>query len=174
MRANLDGRVGMGIFEAKHIGAFSKAEDARERYYAQCQHNMAVTGTPLCYLSIFVGTQKWEMFEIPADADYQAELISRETEFWGLVESRVRPRDIGEAETTVMAVDAMREVDMTDNNAWTAYAADWLDNKAAEKKYKKADKELKELVEDDVRRAHGRGVEINRAKNGALRVKESK
>ena len=171
LRANLDGRVGLGIWEGKHVNAFAKPEEVREKYYAQCQHNLAVANAPVCYLSVFLGTMKWEMFEIDEDPEYQAELLAREIEFWNFVTTDTAPPMVEDSGMTALPVDDMRECDMTGNNVWASAAADYLENQKAAADFKKADETLKGLVEGDVKRAFGHGVEINRAKNGALRIK---
>ena len=61
---------------------------------------------------------------------------------------------------------------MTGSNAWASFAAVWLENKAAAKKHTTATKELKALVEADVKKASGHGIAINRAKNAALTIRE--
>ncbi len=173
MRANLDGwafgKGGVSIFEAKHVSAFAKDGEIVDRYYPQLQHCMAVTGAGHTYLSVFFGNSKWAMFEISASPEYQAQLIAREAEFWGHVERGERP---GEAEdkSITIALDDMREVSMTGNNAWASGAADWLENQSGAKVFKTAEKELKELVEADVKLATGHGIKIARSKNGAMRI----
>ena len=59
---------------------------------------------------------------------------------------------------------------MSGSNAWASAAHDWAENNAAVKVFKQAEKTLKELTEDDVKLAHGHGVKVSRAKNGALRI----
>ena len=61
---------------------------------------------------------------------------------------------------------------MASNNAWASAAVDYLEHQTAAKKFTAADKALKGLIEPDVKRAFGHGVEINRAKNGSLRIKK--
>ncbi len=173
MRANLDGAVGgtgqKCIFEAKHVSAFAKDGEIVDRYYPQLQHCMAVAGADKAYLSVFFGNFKWAMFEISANKGYQEQLIAREAEFWGHVERGDRP---GEAEdkSITIPLDDMREVSMTGNNAWASGAADWLENQSGAKVFKVAEKELKELVEADVKLATGHGIKIARSKNGAMRI----
>ena len=176
MTANLDGiaqtKEGPAVFEAKHVNAFSKSDDVIERYYPQVQHYMAVTGLPLAYLSVFVGTQKWECFSVGADKEYTTRLITREAEFWGYVERDEEPPD-KPSEAAPVQIEKLREVDMTGSNEWASFAADWLENAAARKKFESAAKGLKGMVEKDVGLAFGHGVSVNRAKNGALTVREN-
>ena len=173
MRANLDGFCAGGIFEAKHTGAFSKPEEIVSRYYPQLQHNMLVAGVETAYLSVFFGTLKWEWFTVEADPEYQAELMAKEAEFWAHVEKDVEPENRA-ASTVSIALDDMREVVMTGSNEWASAAADWLENKAAAKRFDTASKRLKGLVEPDVKLAAGHGVQVKRSKNGSLSITEMK
>ena len=171
LTANLDGRVNFGIFEAKHVNAFTKSEDVRAKYYAQCQHNMQVTGTGFCYLSIFIGSHHWEYFDIIEDPEYQADLLKREIEFWNLVETDTPP-DLETPGTCIapLAIDAMIEVDMAKSNSWCTAAADYLRDKDAAKTFKTAGNTLRGLVEDNVKHAFGAGVAIKRSKDRKLRI----
>ena len=173
MRANLDGRVDGGIFEAKHTNAWAKEDEVVSKYYWQMQHCMNVSKAALCYLSVIFGNMKWAYFEIPADAEAQANLIEREAEFWSHVKNDTPP-DAHEAVVINISLDDMREVDMAGSNAWSANAGVWDENEAAAKAFKAADKELKALVEPDVKLAFGNGVKATRAKNGALTLRRMK
>jgi predicted phage-related endonuclease len=173
MRANLDGRVDGGIFEAKHTNAWAKEDEVVSKYYWQMQHCMAVSKAPLCYLSVIFGNMKWAFFEVKADAEAQAHLIEREAVFWRHVENDTPP-GAQEAVVIDIALDDMREVDMAGSNAWAAHAGAWDENEAAAKAFKSADKELKALVEPDVKLAFGNGVKATRAKNGALTLRRMK
>lgn len=174
IRANLDGMIGDAIFEAKHVNAFTDMDACQEKYYPQLQHCMAVTGAPMAYLSVFFGNHKWDYAEIPFDADYADELISAEFSFWVLVETDTPPDESNLAVIAPPSLNEMREVDMTGNNAWSYAANDWIAHRGAANAFRKAEKILKELMEPDMRRAYGHGVEINRSKNGALRIKDQK
>ncbi len=184
MRANLDGWIIEevaeqephlpAILECKHVNQFSKDDEVVTRYFPQLQHYIAVTNTMLAHLSVFVGTFNWKCFAIGRDPDYQAELIRREEQFWRYVTEDTPPPDMDAVEPPKVAFDDMREVDLTGSNEWAAFAADWRESAAAAKTFNAAAKGLKDLTEADVKRAYGHGVETNRAKNGALRVKETK
>lgn len=172
MRANLDGLCEGAIFEAKHVSAFAKPEEIVTRYFPQLQHNMAVAGLRLAHLSVFYGNHKWEPYEVEADPDYQSDLIEREAEFWRHVEMDLQPED-QDSKAVAIALDDMREVEMTGHNAWASHAGAWLDNKDAAKAFKDADKEIKALVEDDVKLAFGHGIKATRAKNGAITIRSA-
>ena len=173
MRANLDGRVDGGIFEAKHTNAWAKEDEVVSKYFFQMQHCMAVVKAKRTYLSVIFGNMKWAYFEVPADGEAQAHLIEREAEFWRHVENDTPP-DAHGAVVIDISLDDMREVDMSQSNAWAAHAGAWDENEAAAKEFKTADKELKALVEADVKLACGNGVKATRAKNGALTIRRMK
>ena len=58
------------------------------------------------------------------------------------------------------------------NNAWAVAAADWLEYRTAAKTHAVACTAIKSLVEDDVARAFGHGIEAKRSKAGALTISE--
>lgn len=160
------------VFEAKHTGAWSKPDEILARYAPQLQHNMAVCGSSLSFLSVIYGNAKWEVYEVAADWMYQEELLEAERRFWDCVQNGGLPAT-PEAPAAPRPV-ATREVDMSGSNSWTAHAADWLASKGAAKTFDTAAKELKALVEADVSRAHGSGVQIKRSKSGSLTITELK
>ena len=69
---------------------------------------------------------------------------------------------------------ATRELSFEGNNAWASAAADWLETNQAAKTHASACKTLKELLEEDVSRAFGHGIEAKRSKAGAITIKELK
>lgn len=173
LRANLDGRVGLGIWEGKHTNSFRKKDEVFEAYYPQCQHNMMVLDAPLCYLSVLKGNGDWHYFEIEEDRAYQAQLLEREREFWNFVTTDTPPENI-DAGMEPVALDNMRVVDMAGVNSWADAAHDFLNNSDAASVYEKAKKTLKELVEADVKEASGHGVVVTRNAKGALTPKKEK
>jgi predicted phage-related endonuclease len=158
------------VWEAKHCSAFTKADEVLERYMPQLQHNMAVTKADSAVLSVIFGNGKWECFEVASDWMYQDELLEAEMRFWACVQT-------GEAPVPFPAPRApkpmgVREVCLEGNNAWASHAADWLDSRDAARKHAAATSGLKELVEVDVARAFGHGLEAKRNKAGAVSIKE--
>jgi predicted phage-related endonuclease len=169
-RCTVDGRVGDTIWEAKHTNAFARPDEVLERYMPQLQHNMAVTGYQQAVLSVIFGNHKFEIFEVAADWLYQIELVDAEQRFWDCVlsgeepvavEPPPPPRPIG-----------TREVSLEANNAWASAAFDWLKHRDAAKTHAAACASIKSLVEDDVARAFGHGIEAKRSKSGAITIKE--
>ena len=168
----LDGFVeaGEAVFEAKHTSAFSTPEQVLERYMPQLQHNMAVTGVSRAILSIIFGNHKYEIIEVPSDWLYQLELLDAEQAFWNCVVSDEEPVPV-EVPPAPRPIGT-REVCFEGNNAWAAAAVDWVEHRDAAKKHAAAAGLIKSLIEDDVTRAFGHGVEAKRSKSGALILRE--
>ena len=171
-RCNLDGFIGnrRAVWEAKHTGAFTKSDEVLERYMPQLQHNMAVAKTDLAVLSVIFGNHKFEIFEVASDWLYQLELLEAELDFWDCVQTGRQPvpfvappspRPIG-----------IREVCLEGNNAWASAAADWIDHREAAKRHAASIVRIRDLVEPDVARAFGHGIEARRSKAGAISIKE--
>lgn len=171
-RCNLDGLIvdRNAVWEAKHTGAFTKSDEVLERYMPQLQHNMAVAKCDLALLSVIFGNHKFEIFEVASDWLYQLELLEAELDFWDCVQTGRQPvpflappppKPIG-----------IREVCLEGNNAWASAAADWIDHREAAKRHAASIVQIKDLVEPDVARAFGHGIEAKRSKAGAISIKE--
>tara|TARA_R100000231_G_scaffold2492_7_gene4501 strand:+ start:5729 stop:6340 length:612 start_codon:yes stop_codon:yes gene_type:complete len=99
MMANLDGFVlnqdlkTIGVFEAKHVHAFTKDDSILEKYYAQIQHYMIVSNLPQAWLSIIFGNNKWKSFHVQADKKFQKKLIKAEEMFWQHIINDEEPAD---------------------------------------------------------------------------------
>jgi predicted phage-related endonuclease len=168
----LDGFVerASAVWEAKHTSGFAKGDEVLARYAPQLQHNMAVAGADRAILSVIFGNGKWELFEVASDWLYQEELLEAETRFWRCVEDGVPPATVSAPPPPRPL--GIREVSFEGSNAWAAAAADWLRHRDAAKKHVAAVMSLKELVEDDVARAFGHGIEAKRSKTGAISIRE--
>ena len=68
----------------------------------------------------------------------------------------------------------MIEMDMTGSNAWAFHAEEWLMRYEGAKLFETSKKEIKALVEPEVRLAYGHGIKANRSKSGAITIKEMK
>ena len=171
-RATLDGYVEdkSAIWEAKHVSAFSKPEDILTRYMPQLQHNIAVMGADSAILSVLYGNHKWECYEVAADWMYQEELLEAERAFWACVLDGREP--CAAPPPPAPKPIGVREVCFASSNAWAVAAADWLAHGDAAKKHTQAVKTLKDLIEDDVARAYGHGIEAKRSKAGAISIRE--
>ena len=171
-RCTLDGLVSAknAVWEAKHTNAFVKPEDVLERYMPQLQHNMAVAKADRAILSVIFGNQKFEIFEVASDWLYQLDLFHAERTFWACVQNGTPPAP-APIPSTPKAV-GVREVCLNGQNSWAAAAADWLAHREAAKTHSTACVQIKALVEDDVARAFGHGIEAKRSKSGAITIRE--
>ena len=171
-RCTVDGLIegADSIWEAKHTSAFAKPEDVLERYMPQLQHNMAVTGYEKAALSVIFGNHKFEVFEVAADWLYRIELVEAEQAFWECVLSGKEPVAV-EPPSPPRPIGT-REVCLEGNNAWASAAADWLEYRAAAKLHSSACTSIKSLIEEDVSRAFGHGIEAKRSKSGAITIRE--
>lgn len=171
-RCTLDGYVSSlnAVWEAKHTSAFTKSEEVVERYMPQLQHNMAVMKSPRAVLSVIFGNARWEVFDVAADWLYQEELLIAEARFWDCVRSGERP--VAVTPPPAPKAVGVREVSLEGNNLWASAAADWLEYRPAARLHAAAATLLRELVEDDVSRAYGHGIEARRNKAGAISIKE--
>lgn len=164
-----------GPFEAKHVSSFTPdpINWAIAQYTGQIQHQLIVTGTDNAILSIMVGMKEPELVKFTLDHFWAEAYIARCKEFWSYVETDTPPPG-AEPMPVSIPIEAMREVDYSTSNEFGSFAAQWLETKLAAKSFQEAEKELKKLVEPDVRKAHGYGIEITRSKAGALTIKEKK
>ena len=168
----LDGFVAAedAVFEAKHTSAFMTSEQVLERYMPQLQHNMAVTGAPRAILSVIFGNHKYEMIEVASDWLYQLELLDAEQAFWTCVLSGEEPVPADPPPPPKPV--GTREVSFEGNNAWASAAVDWLEHRDAAKRHAAASGLIKSLIDDDVTRAFGHGIEAKRSKAGAIIIRE--
>lgn len=174
----LDGLVNYegspAIFEAKHVGAFNyKLDTIVERYQPQLQHCMAVAGANHALLSVISGNSKHDWIAVESDPFYQQQLIDIEIAFWRAVESGVAPARTAAIAAPVSA-KTLAIADMSASNEWGAAADDFLRTKLQAQTHEKAKDTLKSLIPADAWKARGAGIEVERDKRGALRIKELK
>lgn len=174
MRASLDGYIenDNAIVECKHVNDFSKMDDLVVKYFPQLQHNMAVADSKRCYLSVFFGSGRHDWRKVERDDAYIATLIPAEEAFWNHVVMDI-PIDSAKTIEAPALVPATRDVDMSQNNTWAVSAANWLMLKDQAKEFETAGKDLKALMEPDMRRGHGHGIEIVKDGRGCT-IKELK
>lgn len=178
LRCTLDGiafsrsvNATLGVWQAKHVNAFSKMEEVVARYTPQVMHEMIVTGFHRAILSVIIGTDKYEAVEIERDEFFASAYIDRCIKFWRHVETDTPP--VEGAPLPVPEPPAKyRTVSMQGNNAWAMHAGDWLANATAAKLFDASAKALKGMIEADVGEASGHGVMVKRDKRG-LSIKET-
>ena len=137
-----------------------------------CSTTWRWPGVERAFLSVIFGNHKYEVIEVAADWLYQLELLEAEEDFWDCVVTGREP--VAAAPPVPPRPVGTREVCLEGNNAWAAAAADWLDNREAVKVHQAATKTIKQLVEEDVGRAFGHGIEAKRSKSGAITIRELK
>ena len=79
------------LVECKHTNAFTNSKKQADKYKAQIQHYLMVTGYSKLYFSAFYGNMKWEALEITADAEFQEQLLNAEILFWHFVQTKKEP-----------------------------------------------------------------------------------
>lgn len=175
MTCTLDGYIASrpAVFEAKHVNPFGEIDGVVQRYMPQLHHQMHVLGVSEAILSIFVGTQRHEVYSVALDEFYLAALIEREEAFWAACVTGTPPISMPTIAPPIPQ-EAMRSVDMQGNNEWASLAADWIANKKPAAAFEKAAKSIKALMLPDMGEAYGHGLRCTRAKNGNLSVREAK
>jgi len=157
------------VLDAKCVGQWRKLDEVISYYTPQLIVQRDCTGAANASLLIIHGGSEPVEYPVTWTAGYEADVWTRLDEFWDCVTSLTPPCELPAA---LAPVPAVRTVDMSGSNSWTAEAATWLLNKSAAKDFDAAARELKALVPADAVRCHGGGVEINRNKAGSLSIKE--
>ena len=98
MYAHIDGVVRWqytenAILECKHTNAFSNPQKCLDKYIAQIQHYMMVSGFNKAYMSVFFGNMKYDIIEVEANEMFQKKLIAAEVLFWYYVKNKKAPPD---------------------------------------------------------------------------------
>jgi len=171
--ATLDGWDDMipAPIEAKHVGGFEPRERVVERYTPQATWQMICTGARQVVLSIIEGGREPALEVVPWDETYAAELWRRAEAFMECVRNLTPPVVFA---PVAAPVKAERVVDMKGSNAWAEHAGLWLKHRAGAKAFSGAEKEIKALVPEDAKRAHGHGIQAARDKAGRLSIRPAK
>ena len=135
LRATIDGKtVYQGkpcVVEAKHIGAFSKVDEAVQRYMPQIHIQMHLTECRQAILSILHGTQNYEWVHVEFDDDYWKHVYARLESFHACVLFNQPPHDL--APISGPTVSEFKPYDFTVNNEWCVHEGAWTDNQTAAK-----------------------------------------
>jgi predicted phage-related endonuclease len=169
IRSTLDGYDDQEgrVVDAKLLNQFTpdKGNWIIDRYGWQMVHQMATVQCDKGSLYISIHMAKPYRVDWERDHFQEAMYIDRVRQFWSYVEQDKEPPGAPPVEAPV-PVELMRELDMTGNNEWGSFAAQWLENADAAKKAEAAIKGLKGMVPKDVSRAHCPTVELIRKANG--------
>lgn len=122
-------------------------------------------------MSVIFGNHRFEIFEVGSDWLYQQELLEAEAAFWECVQSGREP--VAAVPPAAPKPIDTREVCLEGNNEWASAAVDWLQHREAAKKHAAATTILKGLIQDDVSRAFGHGIEAKRNKLGSITIRET-
>ena len=98
MYAHIDGVVRWqytenAILECKHTNAFSNPQKCLDKYIAQIQHYLMVSGFKKAYMSVFFGNMKYDIIEVEANEKFQTKLTAAEVLFWYYVKNKKTPPD---------------------------------------------------------------------------------
>lgn len=149
------------VVECKHVGGREHvATTIRERYFPQCQWNMAVTGVNKCALSVIVGLDEPIQEWIERDSEYIANLEERAHFFLAHVRRRIPPYPMPEP---LKVPPRTGDIDMMQTpkaNLWGDLAETWTQTRHHAKQFEDCVEQLKKLVPADAKRAHGAGIEI--------------
>lgn len=121
-----------------------------EKYWPQCQHQLAVTGLPGMYYFSFDGS-KGVVVEVARDQSYIDQLFQKEKEFWALVQNGTPP-----------ALTDRDKVSMEDNEEWLNVSEQWKNACGILKDLEEKEKSLRQkMIElSDGRSSQGNGVSL--------------
>lgn len=162
LTATVDGFADSAVFEAKHVNPFDFDHGITDRYMAQMQHNMFVTGATKAVLSVFVGNARWLHYWVDFDPFWHADLLRAELAFWTCVKNGTPPDGWAVGKIAFPSI-----LDMTGNQSWASLAADY---RAASGRIKKATERLRAMVPARVPEARGGGIIVKRDARGTPRV----
>ncbi len=176
IRCTLDGfDTQLGPVDAKALNIWTPDPEqwCIDMYTGQMQHQMACTVAAKGALHVSLGMKRPASIYFERDDFFLAEYIEQCRAFWQHVIDDTPPAQGAPMLVEAVAPAQMRKVSMTGDNAWSAAAADWLANKAANKTFDDAVKSLKAKMEADVSEATGHGVTVKRSKDNKLSIKET-
>jgi len=157
------------VIDCKVIGGWRRIDDACAFYTPQMIVQAGCVEAQAAALLIVHGGAEPAEYPITWDADYEAEVWRRIDNFYRAVCDLAPPVEMP---AIAAPVPAVREADLSRSNAWVSAATEWLGNRAAAKTFSAAEKSLKALVEPDVKRAFGGGIEAIKNKAGAISIRE--
>lgn len=157
--------------EAKAHGGYKDIDELVEYYMPQLQHHMIVHNEQRWLLAVVFG-QFWrfDYQMVVRDQEWCDQYMKMCADFWAHVESGFEPLDDG-VKKGAKHIIAKKAVDFTGHNQWAVFADDYILCKESAGLFEEAKAGLKELMPDDASYAHGHGMQIKRAKNGALTIK---
>lgn len=130
------------ILEAKNVSSYHFAASdwgmegtaqVPPYYYAQCQHNCAVTGAVQCDMPVLIGGNLFRIYAVPRDEAFIGTLIAKEQAFWDSLASGRKPEPINLADLALLFPDNAPGVHMDASDeaaqAWAQLARVKLEQK---------------------------------------------
>lgn len=162
------------IIDAKHTGAKAPWWDEQkvaEYYFPQAQHNMIACGIRDFWLSVIFGNEGPVPIHIEYNQAWATKYISLCKAFWSHVERKDPPTEGSALETPKIALDDMRELDMTGTNMagdWEMHAQAFNRTAVDAGIHELSKKLIKKLIPDDVKLAYGSGIKVKRDGRGLV------
>lgn len=158
-RASLDGTVkhpdyGTSVLEIKAVNAAVKEHweaGPPPAYFAQIQHQMAVTGLPAAVIAVLFGGQELQWFTVLAEPAFQEVMFHQESAFWQNVITQEPPApqtddEIASLAKTMLATQKDKKIEVSA----TAWLQRHRDNEAVKAEIKRlkaeTDKFRNELI----------------------------
>jgi hypothetical protein len=162
--------------EVKHVGGREPRDRVITRYYPQCQWQAYCCDAPGVHLSIIEGANEPAVTYLPRDDEHIADLVDRADAFMACVYADVQP--IAGAPVTVTLPSQWRTVDLaTDTPNWKGEMQvaldEWLVTVESAKRNEDAKASVKKLLPEDVGLVIAGGIQVKRAKNGAVSIRSA-
>ena len=158
------------VIDCKAIGAWNTLDKVGAFYLPQMVVQRGCVGAQGAALLIVHGGAAPQEWATEIGHKYAALVWERVDEFWQTVLDLTPPVEMP---AIAAPVPAVREYDLTGNNEWASFAADWIERRSAAKIFVKASEALKEMVPADAVRCIGHGIKIARNKAGSLTITET-
>lgn len=157
------------VIDCKAPGAHRRLDEVLDHYAPQLVVQRACTGAQRAALLVVHGGAEPREYALSWSPAYEAEVWRRIRWFWQCVETLQPPAPLDPCREPV---EAVRIADMSGSNSWCEQAHAWLNTRDAARTFERAAKDLKGLVEDDMREAHGHGIVITRNRAGHLHIRD--
>lgn len=161
--------------ELKHTNERATLEDKAQFYMAQLQHQMMVSGAITCWFSIIRGNNEPIYGLVNRDEGYCARLLEQEKLFWRHVLEDEAPPAVGNGDDELAAIapqipiNGRKPYDMSRDNQWVTWAAEYRELKTAADSFKAVDKQIRTLIPADASTVSGGGLTFKRDARGAFR-----
>lgn len=176
LRCTLDGMTAYQdapcVVEAKFMSPYAKKDERIQWYMPQVFVQMHLTGARQAIITVLDGAPGHDWHHVEWDDGYAESVLRRLDAFWADVQFGTPPSDA--PALAAPAVSAFRPYDFSTNNEFISHAHDWLENEAQAKKFKAAEKAIKELVPADASEVTTTNIIVKRSKAGALSIRSRK